>query len=111
MHEYENYLGGGGGLTPTPTHSAHLKIKIAVTIRRGISKRSHEKIGDCEHSTGYQMRLLVWRVVNKTLKFRLRFLILLTIKSPLTATRREKRQGMKLKVTRPSFFGGGTILL
>ena len=29
---------------------------------------------------GYQMRLLVWRVVNKTLKFRLTFLILLTIK-------------------------------
>ena len=28
---------------------------------------------------GYQMRLLVWRVVNKTLKFRLTFLILLTI--------------------------------
>ena len=26
--------------------------------------------------TGYQMRLLVWRVVNRTLKFRLTFLIL-----------------------------------
>ena len=25
--------------------------------------------------TGYQMRLLVWRVVNRTLKFRLTFLI------------------------------------
>ena len=46
---------------------------------------------------GYQMRLLVWRVVNKTLKFRLTFLILLTINFTLTATRREKRQGMKLK--------------
>ena len=40
---------------------------------------------------GYQMRLLVWRVVNKTLKFRLTFVILLTINSPLTTTRREKR--------------------
>ena len=93
LHEYENYLGGGGGLTSTPTPSAHLKIKIAVTVRRGISKRSHEKIGDCEQSTGYQMRLFVWRVVNKTPKFRLRFLILLTIKSPLTATRKEKDKG------------------
>ena len=46
---------------------------------------------------GYQMRLLVWRVVNKTLKFCLTFLILLTINFPLTATRTEKRQGMKLK--------------
>ena len=25
-----------------------MKIKIPVTVRRGISKRSHEKIGDCE---------------------------------------------------------------
>ena len=37
-----------------------------------------------------KMRLLVWRVVNKTLKFRLTFLILLTINFPITATRREK---------------------
>ena len=44
-----------------------------------------------------KMRLLVWRVVNKTLKFCLTsFLILLTINYPQTATRREKRQGMKL---------------
>ena len=28
-----------------------MKIKIPVTVRRGISKRSHEKIGDCEQST------------------------------------------------------------
>ena len=40
-----------------------------MTVRRGISKRSHEKIGDCEQSTGYRMRVRVWRVVNKTLKF------------------------------------------
>ena len=38
---------------------------------------------------GYQMRLLVWRVVNKALKSRLTFLILLTINFPLTATRRD----------------------
>ena len=36
--------------SPTPAHSVDLKIKIAVTVRRGISKRSHEKIGDCEQS-------------------------------------------------------------
>ena len=30
---------------------------------------------------GYQMRLLVWRLVNKTFKSRLTFLILLTINS------------------------------
>ena len=29
------------------------KIKIPVTVRRGISKRSHEKIGDCEQSNIY----------------------------------------------------------
>ena len=45
----------------------------------------------------YQMSLLVWRVVNKTLKFRLTFLILLTINFPLTTTTRETRQGMTLK--------------
>ena len=33
-----------------PAPSVHLKIKIAVTVRRGISKRSHETIGDCEQS-------------------------------------------------------------
>ena len=37
-------------LTPAP--SVHLKINKAVTVRRGISKRSHEKIGDCEQSRG-----------------------------------------------------------
>ena len=37
-----------------PAPSVHLKIKIPVTVRRGISKRSHEKIGDCEQSSaGY----------------------------------------------------------
>ena len=29
--------------SPTPAPSVHLKIKIAVTVRSGISKRSHEK--------------------------------------------------------------------
>ena len=37
--------------TPTPALSVHLKIKIAVTVRRGISKRSHEKIEDFEQSS------------------------------------------------------------
>ena len=30
-----------------------LKIKILVTVRHGISKRSHEQIGDCEQSRTY----------------------------------------------------------
>ena len=34
----------------TPAPSVHFKIKILVTVRRGISKRSHEKIGDCEQA-------------------------------------------------------------
>ena len=49
---------------------------------------------------GYQMRLLVWRVVNKTLQFSLTFLILscweMISGFKLTVTSREKRQGMKL---------------
>ena len=60
LDEYQKYLGGGtylGGANPNPNPnppkpapSVHLKIKIDVTVRRGISKRSHEKIGDCEQS-------------------------------------------------------------
>ena len=46
------------------------------------------------------MRLLVWRVVNKTFQFRLTFLILscweMISGFKLTVTSREKRQGMKL---------------
>ena len=45
---------------PPPLHpraiiipSVHLKIKIVVTVRRGMSKRSHEKIGDCEQSRSH----------------------------------------------------------
>ena len=34
----------------TPAPSVHLKNQIAVTVRRGISKRSQEEIGDCEQS-------------------------------------------------------------
>ena len=35
-----------------PPRSVHLKIKMAVlTVRRAISQRSHEKIGDCEQSS------------------------------------------------------------
>ena len=45
------------------------------------------------------MRLLVWRVVNKTLKFRLTFLILLTINFPLPATGGEKKSLFPLLVT------------
>ena len=38
-----------------PAPSVHLKIKIPVMVRRGISKRSHEKIGDCEQSNQIQI--------------------------------------------------------
>ena len=31
----------------------HWKIKIPVTVRRDISKRSHEKIEDCEQSNDH----------------------------------------------------------
>ena len=83
LHECQNYLGGGGGLNvnascsdvitvplffsplplpptpraiiPTSAPLVHLKIKIPVTVRRDISKskRSHEKIDDCEQSIVY----------------------------------------------------------
>ena len=57
-------LRGGGGLgggalpsllpraiIPDARPFGTLKIRIPVTVRRGISKRSHEKIGDCEQSS------------------------------------------------------------
>ena len=64
LRECQNYLGGGGGLGGSEKNrdyspsiflapSVHLKNKIAVTVRRGISKRSHEKIADCEQSTEF----------------------------------------------------------
>ena len=31
--------------------------KVAVTVRRGTSKRSHEKIGDCEQSKKYRTKI------------------------------------------------------
>ena len=71
LHECQNYLAGAvvwegarkiyfSRLSPSPAPRAiipdarplgTLKIKILVTVRRGISKRSHEKIGDCEQSS------------------------------------------------------------
>ena len=77
LHECQNYLGGGGGLAggeknillaPSPhtraiildaRPSVHLKIKVPVTVRRGISKRSREKIGDCEQSMHVLTALLM----------------------------------------------------
>ena len=41
--------------SPTPAPTVHLKIEIAVTVRRGISKRSHEKLGDCQQSTNQEV--------------------------------------------------------
>ena len=43
---------------PSYQIKGHLKIKIAVKVRRGISKRSHAKIGDCEQSTQWVERLI-----------------------------------------------------
>ena len=61
LHECQNYLGGGSGLgeaSPPPNSYNPRRpppryictTKIPVTVRRSISKRSHEKIGDCEQS-------------------------------------------------------------
>ena len=41
-----------------PAPSVHLKIKIPVTVRRGISKRSYEKTGDCEQSNQIHQSLV-----------------------------------------------------
>ena len=54
-----------------PPHSVHLKIKITVSVvRRGVSKRSHEKIGDCEQSSV---------LANKVFKTGLKIVDLLTM--------------------------------
>ena len=53
-----NYLGGGDGLggsesynpPPPPPLGTFENQDVGVTVRRGISKLSHEKIGDCEQS-------------------------------------------------------------
>ena len=52
LHECQNYLGGGGGLRGREIlfFDARPLGTIAVTVRRGISKRPHEKTGDCEQS-------------------------------------------------------------
>ena len=39
---------------PPPPPNYNTRIKIAVTVRCGISQRSHEKIGDCEHSKPFR---------------------------------------------------------
>ena len=66
VHECQNYFGGGGRLggseknIPPPPPRAIIpdarplgifENQDTVTVRRGISKRSHEKIGDCEQSS------------------------------------------------------------
>ena len=44
-----------------------MKIKIPVTVRRGISKRSHEKIGDCEQSSrDVSFVVLKWQSIYNT---------------------------------------------
>ena len=55
LHECQNYLGGGGGLGAIIPDARPLgTFENLDTRRRGISKRSHEKIGDCEQSTSLQ---------------------------------------------------------
>ena len=62
---------------PPPPHTAiipnarplrvHLKIKIPVTVRRSISKRSHEKIRECEQSINLNCDSLVMDRDSKSL--------------------------------------------
>ena len=47
-----------------PPPPVHLKIKIPVTVRRGTSQLSHEKIGDCEQSTPVSNQSLVSSVTQ-----------------------------------------------
>ena len=48
LHECQNYC---GAIIPDARPLGTFENQdIPVTVRRGISKRSHEKIGDCEHS-------------------------------------------------------------
>ena len=40
-------------IIPTPTPSVHLKSRCPpLMVRRSMFQRSHEKIGDCEQSSG-----------------------------------------------------------
>ena len=59
LHECQNYLGDGGGLGESEKNIPDARpfgafenqdTNDGKTVRRGISKRSHEKIGDCEQS-------------------------------------------------------------
>ena len=57
LHECQNYLGGGGGLGAIIPDARPLGTFENLDSRdgkTGISKRSHEKIGDCEQSTSLQ---------------------------------------------------------
>ena len=60
-----------------------LKIKIAVTVRRGISKRSHEKIGDCEQSMIRVKRPPFFVFITKTTQPRLQ---VFSVNGSLTCT-------------------------
>ena len=50
LHECQNYLGGYNPRGPLPPYIWKSRWS-PLTIRRAISRRSHEKIGDCEQSS------------------------------------------------------------
>ena len=59
LHECQNYC---GAIIPDARPLGTFENQdIPVTVRRGISKRSHEKIGDCEQSSDFWMCFfLLW---------------------------------------------------
>ena len=50
LHECQNYLGGYNPRGPLPPYIWKSRWP-PLTVRRAISRRSHEKIGDCEQSS------------------------------------------------------------
>ena len=68
LHECQNYLGGGGGLGGSEKNRAIIPDahpSVHLTVRRGIFKRSHEKTGDCEQSTGHTATAKIFTIVSR----------------------------------------------
>ena len=56
-------------------------LPLFLCLYESFWKRFESDQTETVNIAGYQMRLLVWRLVNKTFKSRLTFLTLLTINS------------------------------